>query len=58
MYLQLIIKTKNTLKIMINKIIKDTKMIENLIIINIKIKNLKNLKNRVIAVLFININLQ
>ena len=42
---------------MINKIIKDTKMIENLIIINIKIKNLKNLKNRVIAVLFININL-
>ena len=42
---------------MINKIIKDNKMIENLIIINIKIKNLKNLKNRVIAVLFININL-
>jgi len=42
---------------MINKIIKDTKMIENLIIINIKIKNLKNLKNRVIAVLFIDINL-
>lgn len=42
---------------MINKIIKDNKMIENLIIINIKIKNLKNLKNRVIAVLFIDINL-
>ena len=39
-------------------IIKDNKMIENLIIINIKIKNLKNLKNRVIAVLFIDINLQ
>jgi len=39
---KLTIIKKNTLKIMTNKTIKDTTMIENPIIINIKIKNLKS----------------